>query len=493
MISKISSKTVLTKRGYGIIKAEYDFNTLQKCRDDLKVKPFINADYGDDAKPYPIYLESKKKIYVPKFYGFEHFGNPDVIKLSKGTNIDLTFNGELRPKQKPVVKAFLHSCKKGPFIKKTNGGIISVPCGWGKTIMALYIISKLNKKTVIIVHKEFLLNQWRERIMEFLPNARIGIIQGPKIDIENKDIVLAMLQSLSIKTYENKVFENFGLAIVDECHHIAAEVFSRALHKINSFYLLGLSATPNRSDGLSKVFKMFLGPTIYKVDKDSKCVEVRVIEYNEPNNKNYTKEELVYVGGRNRLCLPRMINNITKNDNRNLLIIKLAKSLLHKKRQTIILSDRREQLSNLFSEIEKFTTVGYYIGGMKQKDLKKSEMCSIILGTFPMSSEGLDIPTLDALIFASPKSSIQQSIGRITRKEHVELPIAYDIVDNFSMFTNQYRKREKTYKKLNYKIYKSSILINGKLIDKDVESTLKNLKENYYGKKKKIKCLIEED
>ena len=73
--------------------------------------------------------------------------------------------------------------------------------------------------------------------MEFLPNARIGIIQGPKIDIENKDIVLSMLQSLSIKTYENKVFENFGLAIVDECHHIAAEVFSRALSKINSFYL----------------------------------------------------------------------------------------------------------------------------------------------------------------------------------------------------------------------------------------------------------------
>ena len=294
MISKISPDKILTKRGYAVVKEHFDFKTLQKCRKDLNVKPFVNSYYGAEAKPYPIYLESKKKLYLPKFYGLEHFGNPILIKMPKGHNINVTFAGELRSKQKPVVQAFLHTCKKGKSVEKSNGGIISVPCGWGKTIMALYLISKLNKKTIIIVHKEFLLNQWKERIQEFLPSARVGLIQGPKIDIEDKDIVVAMLQSLSIKTYDNKIFNEFGFTIVDECHHIAAEVFSRALHKINSYYSLGLSATPNRADGLTKVFKMFLGPIVYNIEKDNKCVEVRVIEYHEPSNKVYTKEELTF-------------------------------------------------------------------------------------------------------------------------------------------------------------------------------------------------------
>ena len=489
MISKTSPHKILTKRGYAIVKEHFEFKTLQKCKNDLMVKPFINGDYGVEATPYPIYLESKKKIYLPKFYGLKNFGNPELIKIAKGKEIDLMFDGELRKQQKPVVNAFLHTCKKGKPVNKSNGGIISVPCGWGKTIMALYLISQLNRKTIIVVHKEFLLNQWKERIQQFLPCARIGLIQGPKVDIENKDIVLAMLQSLSIKTYDNKIFEEFGFTIVDECHHIAAEVFSRALHKINSYYSLGLSATPNRADGLTKVFKLFLGPIVYKIDKDNKCVEVRVIEYNEPNNKIYSKEELTFT---KKLCLPRMINNIANNNNRNSLIIYLAKKLLKDKKQTLILSDRRNQLSYLYGKINEFTSVGYYVGGMKQKDLKKSEVCNIILGTFPMSSEGLDIPTLDAVIFATPKSNIQQSIGRITRKQHESFPIAYDIVDNFCMFPNQYRKRERLYKKLNYKVFKTSILLEKEFNITLIENSLEKLKEINFCKKKKSICLIED-
>tara|TARA_B110000208_G_scaffold29928_1_gene39362 strand:+ start:425 stop:1897 length:1473 start_codon:yes stop_codon:yes gene_type:complete len=487
MISKISPDRILTKRGYAIVKDDFDFKTLQKCRHELNVKPFVNNDYGEVAKPYPIYLESKKKLYLPKFYGLENFGNPELIKMSKGKSIDVAFSGSLRKPQEPVIAAFMHTCKKGPLVEKSNGGIISVPCGWGKTIMALYLISKLKRKTIIVVHKEFLLNQWKERIQEFLPSARVGLIQGPKIDIENKDIVLAMLQSLSIKTYDNKIFNDFGFSIVDECHHIAAEVFSRALHKINTFYSLGLSATPNRIDGLTKVFKMFLGPIVYKIDKDNKCVEVRVIEYNEPHNKIYTKEELTFT---QKLCLPRMINNIASNNNRNALIIGLCKTLLKANKQTIILSDRRKQLTYLYGKLSEFTSVGYYVGGMKQKALKESEGCSIILGTYPMSSEGLDIPTLDALIFATPKSNIQQSIGRITRKKHKTDPIAYDIVDKFCMFPNQYKKRERLYKKLQYKVFKTTIFVKCEVTDKLIENSLINLKEFCFGKKKKQKCLI---
>ena len=92
MISKKSPNKILTKRGYAIVKDSIDFKDLQKTKNDLMVKPFISGDYGIEAQAYPIYLESKKKIYVPKFYGFENFGNPDHIKLSKGSEIDLNFN-----------------------------------------------------------------------------------------------------------------------------------------------------------------------------------------------------------------------------------------------------------------------------------------------------------------------------------------------------------------------------------------------------------------
>ena len=383
----------------------------------------------------------------------------------------------------------MDSCKEGPLTIKTKGGIISVGCGFGKTVMALYIITQLNKKTIIIVHKEFLMNQWMERIQQFIPNAKIGKIQGSIIDIENKDIVLAMLQSISMKNYDNSIFDSFGFSIYDECHHIGAEVFSKALPKINTYISLGLSATPTRADGLTKVFTSYLGPIIFKgKNSNDKKVLVNIINYHE-NNPEYNKDEVTSFG---KICVPRMINNIVNNINRNNLIIYLARKLVDKNKQVIILSDRRNQLSYLYGIIKNFTNVGYYIGGMKQKDLDISENANVILGTFPMSSEGLDIPSLDAAIFASPKSSIEQSIGRITRKNHDEIPIAYDIVDCFSIFPNQFKKRERVYKKLKYIINQGDLLVKNKLTDSTIEYFLDH-ELNKKNKNKNIECLIQEE
>ena len=100
--------------------------------------------------------------------------------------------------------------------RERGGGIISIRCGGGKTVLALHIISALKKKTIVVVHKDFLMTQWRDRILEFLPKARIGKIQQNTIDIEDKDIVLAMVQSISMKEYDDDTFDSFGLAIFDE-------------------------------------------------------------------------------------------------------------------------------------------------------------------------------------------------------------------------------------------------------------------------------------
>ena len=488
LIIKKNIVTTIGKKGYSIVKNKIEEKIIKEIRKDLCVQPFINNDYGGVSNPFNIYLEGETKLYLPKHYGLKKFGKPDIVKISKGISINVTFSGKLRNKQIPVVKKFLNSCIDGCFTDKTFGGIISVGCGFGKTIMALHILCQLGRKTIIIVHKEFLMNQWVDRINEFIPNAKIGKIQAKTIDVEGKDIVIAMLQSLSMKKYDDSLFLDFGFVIVDECHHIAAEIFSKALPKVNSYYSLGLSATPTRIDGLSKVFNLYLGPIIYKAKvAEDKPVIVNIIKYYDINPE-YNKEELTSLG---KLCVARMINNISQNVNRNNLILYLALDLVKKGKQVIILSDRRDQLSYLYGKINPHTSVGYYIGGMKQRDLDESEKSNIILGTFPMSSEGLDIPSLDAAIFATPKSSIEQSIGRITRKVHKDLPIAYDIVDCFSIFENQLKKREKVYKKLKY-IIKTGILS----IDKDIsDGQIQYFIDNCLHEEKTINnnvCLIED-
>ena len=169
-----------------------------------------------------------------------------MIKLIQFSSLILNFLIDLRDNQKPVVKKFIKAAKE------VGGGVISVPCGFGKTVLALYLVAALKVKTIVIVHKEFLMDQWKERIEFFLPEARVGKIQGDVVKIEDKDIVIGMLQSISMKDYPDDVFSSFGFVIYDECHHLGAEVFSRSLIKVGCKYTLGLSATLARAWWINK-------------------------------------------------------------------------------------------------------------------------------------------------------------------------------------------------------------------------------------------------
>jgi hypothetical protein len=148
--------------------------------------------------------------------------------------------------------------------------MICLQTGGGKTVCALYIASQLKVKTLIVVHNTFLRDQWIDRVHAFLPNARIGRIQGEEIDIADKDVVLAMIQSISMKDYPPDTFAGVGLTIIDECHHIASEVFVRAFPKITSQHMLGLTATPERKDKLMYVMSWFLGPILYRSESSDK-------------------------------------------------------------------------------------------------------------------------------------------------------------------------------------------------------------------------------
>ena len=438
----------LSRDGYIILKSDFNSKEIKIIKDELTAKPYTMDDFSNGKeKKFYLYLESPKKLYLPRFYGLNKFGKPDKNKINDGEIIDINFKGGLRKEQMPV---FDVSYKQ---IMDTGGGIVSLKCGGGKTILALYILSQIRLKTLVVVHKDFLMTQWYDRIGEFIPDAKIGKIQQDTIDIEGKDIVLAMVQSLSMKEYPEDTFESFGLVVFDECHHLGAEVFSKCMAKVQSKYMLGLSATPNRKDGLRKVFEWYIGDIAYmtKETKDDDAI-VNIIKYYDEDQK-YSKVETTFNG---KPCVPKMINNICNYVERTDLIIKQLLPLYDEGRCILILSDRRNHLLDIETGLKKYNIeCGYYVGGMKPQGLRDAQEKNVILGTFSMASEGMVIPKLNTMILASPKSDIVQSVGRILRQKKETrkfTPLIIDICDEFATFKNQSKKRLAFYNRCKYDI-----------------------------------------
>lgn len=468
--------TYLGQKGYTIKKKYLDIKDQVLTKQELEVRPWVPKSSIYKPPSFPVYRESNKKLYVPRFYGIENFGEPEEMKILNGKDINLAFVGKLRPEQLPALEAYLKCAKKG------GAGLLELFCGFGKTVLALKVIAELKKKTLVIVHKSFLMDQWKERIKQFLPSSRVGIIQGEIIDIEDKDIVLGMLQSISMKEYPHSLFQEFGLTILDEVHHLSAEVFSRALFKIVTQYMLGLSATMKRKDGLTHVFKMFLGDVIYSKKREGGNVSVRAIKY-ENLDEEYRKDLFNYRG---QIFYAGMINKLCDFNGRSEFILKVLKNLLKERegQQIMILAQNKSILIYLHDAIQHrdMATVGYYVGGMKKKALSETEKKQIVIATYAMASEGLDIKTLTTLILATPKTDITQAVGRILRKQDVDA-LVIDIVDQHGVFQRQWVKRRRIYKKSNYKIAMTDV--------KGYENGEWDIVfKNKINKKLKGKCLI---
>lgn len=540
--------TYLGIRGYTIPKNEISIENQTKIRKDLTIKPFIAGApivNKDDYNNFPAYRESSNKFYVPHYYGIENYGEPKQYKISEGLNINLHFNGKPRDYQEPVIQKFLKHCEN----VKYGGGLLELHTAWGKTSASLYIATQLKKKTIVIVHKEFLMNQWIERIQHFLPEARIGKIQGPIVDTKDKDIVLCMLQSLIQKDYEQSIFDEFGLTIIDEVHHISSKTFSTSLFKVVTKYMLGLSATMERKDGTTDVFKMFLGDVIHKAErKNENVVEVKAITY-KSNDDDFNEiiydfrgnpqissmiSKLCEYNRRTEFIIQTIVDHIcvenidkdiindfkvnmdnnnpnckTCNNNTNYLVkntccnnvkyclpcvksiqpsivsitgedgkIKTTKigpkcplcnkGLKYEQNyienpyikpisevHTIIMSHNLNILNYIYEKFvcKNLASVGFYVGGMKERELKESEKKHIILATYSMCSEGLDIPSLTTEFLITPKTDVVQIVGRILRAKHpITTPTIYDFIDTHDNFQKQWFKRRAYYKKQNYRI-----------------------------------------
>ncbi len=652
----------------------------------LTLTPKESACSMTKPKPYAIYKRTAAGVWVPKFYGLDRFPASRSLRVAYGGGPAVArFAGTLTAKQTAVVGDAMTS------LRRHKGGMLVLPCGMGKTVMAIHVACALGLKCLVVVHTQCLFDQWKSRISTFAPEAKVGKLQGkhvlavgkcinnvtrlelldtglfdsstkecnselhpptvaalksflrskgipfksgcvrsdlcalvakhdssqgaeegeslralsrkkrtvldrvvggmpydlspdaaPLVDqLTDKGVhantaaelaymydgrefnfVISMVQSLSTHAYPAKA-TSYGLTIVDEAHHICAQMLSRSMFAVSSEYVLGLSATPKRTDGLGYALPWFLGPVACSVKAVHPDATYAPVLYMPLDASEITHK---YTG---KLILPHMITRMVADDMRTHLIAKYTVDSLMNGRYVIVISERLDHLDRIEREItrmihidlnegvvytpgpevneyesayasyskdngssccnddmlnfasfvqeyslglssgdatihpvsnadielvkelgavrdgavwrvpsgmplHKFSNwlvddearaplrwaynaercallpVGQYRGGMKLRDDRSYALHRrAVLTTYQMCSEGLDVPRLDTLVFATPRSNIEQSVGRILRSHPDKaVPRVYDIVDNYSIFSKMYWKRLALYKRM---------------------------------------------
>ena len=439
---------MLTIHGYQLTKSAND-PSIKKA---LTVKPF--SLINPHAVPrYPVYHEDRQHLYLPKHYGLDRYGDvPSTRNVPETPAVHWRFAGSIRPAQLPVVNSFL--------LPKPHDGILSLHTGGGKTVCALYIASQLRLPTLVIVHNTFLRDQWEDRIKSFLPNARIGRVQADVCEVVDRDVVIVMLQTLSMKELNINVFNPIGLVIVDECHHIASEVFVQALPKVTSRYMLGLSATPDRKDKLMYVIHWFLGPLLYKSDTgDSVDTKVRVEVFQYANtDPEFNK---IVLSSQGFVSVPIMVNKLADCADRTRWLCRIIEDVCDEGRQVLVLSDRVDHCKAILDGLAPDIQAAACILSQKVSSAKRAEFCAdktILIATYSMCKEGFDVPTLNTLVMATPRPDIDQIVGRILRVEKSVRrvhPLIVDIVD--PQFRRQFGARNTLYRKRNYTVTQMSL------------------------------------
>jgi superfamily II DNA or RNA helicase len=264
-------------------KSELTPDQVVTLKDRLTVVPVKTSEMQEESpEPIPLWFDTGTRLGIAREFFFKH-RRPvhsvkwDVTKGSKDWH-PAEFSGQLRPEQDTARKEILRRFEAGQL-----GGIVQAKPGWGKTVTALAIAAEMNVPTLVIVHKEFLMDQWIERIQgnpkegkpAFLPDAKIGRVQQDECDFRGKTIVLGMVHSLGGREYAPEFYQWPGLIIVDECHRIGARTWAPVTPKFQAKYRLGFTATPRRKDRAENVFFHHLGPMLFVGKEQRLSVKIK--------------------------------------------------------------------------------------------------------------------------------------------------------------------------------------------------------------------------
>ena len=343
---------------------------------------------------------------------------------------------------------------------RAQGGILQSKAGSGKTRMGIALICALGRKTLWLTHTNELLNQSYNAAAEFIDKKLLGKITAGKMNI-SEGITFATVQTLS-KADLNALRYEWDMIVIDECHRCAgtvnkATMFSKVLNNLAAQYKYGLSATPHRADGLIKCTYALVGGISYKVPDE--CANTMRVEIQKKNTGIQQNRKCLDTDG--TLIYARLINYLALNSERNSIIARDIYELRKGGHSILLLTDRIEQLEFLRDSLDDGYELGYDTvilhGSIKaeHRELALEQMRNkekhILLATYQLAKEGLDVPCLDRLLLATPVKDyaiVVQSVGRIARVcEGKGTPVVYDYVDDIGFLEGMWKKRCTSYRK----------------------------------------------
>lgn len=366
---------------------------------------------------YPYDIE-KNILYVPFAYS-----SPPIVfqRKPRNCNIKYSFTGKLREEQDILQKEAIEK------LNHSGSVIVAAYTGFGKTVTANFIIQKVGMKTLIIAHRVLLINQWVKAVKDFL-GVEAQIIDSDTVEI-TKDICI--VNPIMIPKFPRSFFKDIGFVIVDECHLIMAEGLSKSMLYITPRYVLGLSATPYRTDGLNILLDLYFGK-----DKIVRKLDHAHIVYTI--NTNISPK--IETGKNGKVNWGVVLDSLCNNEIRNKLITRIVKAFPN--RIFLILTKRISQGEELYTLLkESKESVGRMFGRWKENSIENR----ILIGTTSKCGTGFDDARLDALILASDvEQYFIQFLGRIFRRKDVK-PIIFDLIDNNSILKKHFASRKEVY------------------------------------------------
>ena len=391
-------------------------------------------------------------------------------KRNSGNHINLHFNGKLREEQQLAADEML----------KYENGILSATTAFGKTVVASYLIAERKVNTLILVHSSALLQQWQKSLSEFLgfedelpeqPKKRgrqkklshIGQLGATKNTL-NKIVDIAIMQSVISGDEVKEFVKDYGMVIVDECHHVSAVTFEKILREVNAKYIYGLTATPKRQDGHQPIITMQCGPIRYQVDALAQSVKRDFSHFVIPEFTDFHVAEgsLKYQDICTKLCA---------DEARNRKIVDDVSAAYQSGRNCIVLTERKDHADILYATIAENRNNVFLLSGKDKVKEKREKLDAIkdvpqgenmiIIATGKYVGEGFDEPRLDTLFLAMPiswKGTLAQYVGRLHRNyEGKSEVIVHDYADIFvPMLDRMYHKRIRGYTELGYVLNGSS-------------------------------------
>ncbi len=391
-----------------------------------------------------------------------------------GAPLDVSFHGALRPEQAVAAEAML----------RHETGVLSATTAFGKTVLAAWLIAQRGVNTLVIVHRQQLLEQWIERLSTFLglPARQIGRLGGGRKKLTGA-LDVALVQSLVRKGEVNDCVANYGHVVVDECHHLSARSFELVARRAKAKFFTGLSATVARKDGHHPIIFMQCGPVRYRVDAKQQAatrpfthsVLVRPTGFRDEGISHGAK----CVSGNPRQEFQRLYDALWRDEKRNALICADVLSAVREGRSPLVLTERTEHLNLLAERLARESIrVIALRGGMGRKALREAldrlsdspgqvdvasatRTCPgggrVVLATGRYIGEGFDDPQLDTLFMALPVSwrgTVAQYVGRLHRLHEGKRAVrVFDYADlNVKMFANMFDRRCRGYESLGYAV-----------------------------------------